>query len=235
MPSKEYNLLLWDKRHAWPMDGDEWSDMAGFCGVPYLEWKESLAEHFIKGNVGGKIVLEIGPGHGRWTAYLAPAKKLILVDLSPNCIGFCKKLFSAKKQVECHVNDGKSLPVDDSSVDFIWSFDTFVHIEPDILEQYVQEIARVLRPGGSAVIHHPDRKFLWLAPLSSAGMAGKKIYDKLSLGAQAPNSGLRSNVSRSLVRRLSENAALEVAAQTGSWGRCNVKLFGDCITILRKH
>lgn len=235
MPSKEYNLLLWDKRHAWSMDGDEWSDMAEFCGVPYLEWKESLAEHFIKGNVCGKTVLEIGPGHGRWTAYLAPAKKLILVDLSPNCIEFCKKLFSGKTQVDYHVNDGKSLPVGGESVDFIWSFDTFVHIEKDILEQYLAEIARVLRPGGSAVIHHPGRRFLWLAPISSAGIWGRRIYDKLSLGTQAPNSGLRSNISRSLFLRLSEKASLEVAWQNDSWGRCNVKKFGDCITILRRH
>lgn len=233
MPSREFNYLMWNEKHEWPKDGDEWSGQAKFCKVPYDEWKDSIYRRFIKENLGG-AVLEIGPGHGRWTGYLTKTQRLVLVDMSPNCISFCKKRFSSMKNIDYHVNDGKSLPVQDSSIDFIWSFDTFVHIERDTLEPYLAEFARVLKPSGRAVIHHPGRRHLWLAPLASAGVFGKMAYDKISLGMHVRNSGWRANISRELFRKLAEDSGLEVLEQTDSWGKCGVRLFSDCVSTLRK-
>lgn len=38
-------------------------------------------------------------------------------------------------------------------LDFIYSFDVFVHLDLHVQWQYFQQIARVLRPGGKAFVH----------------------------------------------------------------------------------
>ena len=66
--------------------------------------------------------------------------------------------------------DGASLPgVQAGSVDVVWSFEAFVHMLPVDVAAYVGEVARVLRPGGRAVIQHAggfDRRG-WRAPMSA--------------------------------------------------------------------
>ena len=67
--------------------------------------------------------------------------------------------------------DGANLPgVETESVDVVWSFEAFVHMLPVDVAAYVGEIARVLRPGGTAVIHHAGRldRSGWRAPMSAA-------------------------------------------------------------------
>src|ERR1700730_13464771 len=94
------NLDAWDQRYKWIEDGDEWKGQAIVCGVPYDEWKRVLATSLIDPYARlGATILEIGPGHGRWTEYLAPrAGKLILVDLSPQCLEYCGKRFQGLNQ-----------------------------------------------------------------------------------------------------------------------------------------
>jgi SAM-dependent methyltransferase len=54
-------------------------------------------------------------------------------------------------------NDGQTIPIfEDASVDFVFSFDSLVHVESEILQAYVREIARVLKPNGAAFIHHSN-------------------------------------------------------------------------------
>ena len=42
-------------------------------------------------------------------------------------------------------------------VDFVWSYDVFVHLDPECVQGYLREIYRVLKSGGVAVIHHPGQ------------------------------------------------------------------------------
>src|SRR3954453_7559718 len=100
-------------------------------------------------------ILEIAPGFGRWTSYLLPAcDRYVGVDLSPAAIAACRERFAHVDHAEFHVNDGTSLGVvGDSSVDFAFSFDSLVHVEPDAIAGYVAELARVLTPDGVALIH----------------------------------------------------------------------------------
>ena len=92
-------------------------------------------------------VLEIAPGHGRWTNEMVEhCARLILVDVSSSCIEFCKNRFVAYDNMVYIVNDGQMLPgVANASVDFVWSFDSFVHMEIDVIESYLAEIQRVLK------------------------------------------------------------------------------------------
>ncbi len=55
------------------------------------------------------------------------------------------------------MNDGLTFPmVDSGSIDFAFSFDSLVHVESDVMASYVSELARVLKPGGFAFLHHSN-------------------------------------------------------------------------------
>jgi SAM-dependent methyltransferase len=103
-------------------------------------------------------VLEIGPGFGRWTEFLVKScDQLVLVDLSQQCIDACRQLFRDRSNIEFHVNDGSSLAaIEDGSLDFVFSFDSLVHASPEVLDGYLAELARKLRPGGTGFIHHSN-------------------------------------------------------------------------------
>lgn len=88
------------------------------------------------------------------------------------------------------VTPGSALPeVADRSVNVVWSFDAFVHIAPTDQDRYLSEIARVLRPGGVAVIHHADGRNQGVAP-SRQGWRAPMSVDLFS--ALAKSHGLRS-------------------------------------------
>ena len=106
------NLNLWNQEHAWLEHGDEWKGQADSCGVPYPEWKASVVDRLITPYAKpGSTILELAPGHGRWTEALSSlAGRLILVDLSPGCIEECRRRFEGRDRLETYVNDGRSLP-----------------------------------------------------------------------------------------------------------------------------
>jgi SAM-dependent methyltransferase len=235
------NHAIWNDQHAWPSDGDEWNGSAKFCGQPYDAWKDSLVETFLLPHLTPTSrVLEIAPGHGRWSSYLVEqAAHVDLVDLSESCISFCRDKFADRTNVDYHVNDGSTLPVPDASVDFVWSFDSFVHMAPDVIATYLREISRVLRPGGQAVLHHAGRRhgMLWLGGLRGLGTGGRYAYKLLSIGHLETTDGWRSNVSGRGVRSMADAAGLEVLGQTRRWGPAGeytVERFNDWVTTFRK-
>jgi SAM-dependent methyltransferase len=147
--TRQVNRAVWGSWN-WSSGGNEWSNSE----VP--GWKESIVEKLLVPFIEtGHSVLEIGPGAGRWTEHLVDrATKLTLVDVTPECIDICRAKFPGRG-IEFHVNDGNDLGfLESSSVDRIWSFDVFVHILSADIDNYVAEFARVLTPGGKALVHH---------------------------------------------------------------------------------
>lgn len=238
----EGNLEAWDKEHHWAKDGDEWDGQARFSGVSYEDWKDSLIETFILPYVTADTsVLEIAPGHGRWSEIIARhSRALTLVDLSPSCIDYCKQRLAAYDHIAYLTTDGKSLAgVDDHSIDFLWSFDSFVHMSPDVIGAYLVEAARILRPGGKAVLHHAGRRnaTLWLGFLKDWGEAGRNLYKLISMGKWGDDDGWRSDVSGQLVAELARNAGLVVESQVRKWGAneaYGVHRYGDWMTTLAR-
>jgi len=142
------NLDIWSS-FDWACYGEEWSNTP--------EWKDSLVEHVLKPNVPmGSNVLEIGPGGGRWTEHLLKrASHLIVIDLTPRCIEICKERFKDFSNIEYFINDGTNLDfIPDDSIDYVWSWDVFVHIQPEDIKEYVRQFARVIHPAGQGLIHH---------------------------------------------------------------------------------
>lgn len=236
--SIENNLKMWNDKHQWTKAGDEWDGQAKCCRVPYDIWKRSLIETLILPNAIDKVVLEIGPGHGRWSEHIIEvAKRIVLVDISSNCIERCRGRFSGVNHVEYHINDGRSLPSHfGSEVDFVWSYDAFVHMDGSVVRSYFREFARVLTPGGVAIVHHSNRRFIWLAFLQNQGSIGRHLYRCLSEGWSFDTDGWRSNVSGSMIAAFAQETGLHVEDQIQYWGdgSCGVPRFNDRITILRK-
>jgi len=142
------NTLKWN-HYRWELGENEWTQSA--------EWKQSIIDHVMLKNITpDRTVLEIGPGFGRWTRKLVEiSKRLIVVDISEKCIEHCKKTFGENDNIEFHLNDGGSLDfVADDSVDFVWSFDVFVHVEPVDVDRYLSEFRRILKKDGQIIIHH---------------------------------------------------------------------------------
>ena len=232
------NLKQWDQDYRWLDAGDEWNGQADYCGKDYRDWKSSLIQALIKPYLStDNTVLEIAPGHGRWSNEMADhCKKLILIDLSPTCIDICKERFSAKKNIEYIVNNGKKLNgVGDMSVDFIWSFDSFVHMDKKIISSYLAEIKRVLKPGGIAIIHHANRnnRFLWLGFIRHWGEVGKQFFKLVSMGRIRDHDGWRSNISKSTIRKIADLNNLGISRQYQFWddnGEFGVPRFNDYIS-----
>jgi len=240
MPSVRWNRY-W-ARYGWPRDGEEWDGQARHCGQPYEAWKQALLSDLVDGRIGPEsVVLEIAPGHGRWTAELLErSRRMILVDLNAECIEHCRARFG--DGLEYRVNDGRSLPdVGDESVDLVWSYDSFVHMEGDVIASYLSEIARVLRPGGVALLHHAGRRHsaLRLGVLARLGPPGKLLFRLVSMpwDTSGGGDGDRGCVSAELVGGLAADVGLEVESQRDSWGPAgefDCRRFGDVISTLVK-
>ncbi|SRR6266496_4405220 len=154
MPSVEENLSVWNGSYDWSQEGDEWSSA---WGGPEAEWFGTILPR-IHSFIPAGTILEIAPGYGRWTHYLKDhCDELIVVDLSEKCIDACRKRFASSSHIIYHVNDGKSLQmIADKSIDFVFSFDSLVHAEADVVEAYIMQLANKLKENGVGFIHHSN-------------------------------------------------------------------------------
>jgi SAM-dependent methyltransferase len=102
-------------------------------------------------------VLEIGTGTGANLRMLRRLgfKDVTGVDTSDEAIGYC----ASKGLGTVHKADICALPVADESVDVVLATDVLEHVNDDALA--AREIARVLVPGGKALITVPAFPSLW--------------------------------------------------------------------------
>ena len=135
MPDVEWNFRTWNDQHDWEKDGDEWSISWGGARAQWFGSIYPRIHSFLPAN----RILEIAPGRGRWTQFLLPHfVEYVGVDLSEKCIQACKQRFSAATRAKFHQNDGRSLAmVPDASIDFVFSLDSLVHVESDVIGEYI--------------------------------------------------------------------------------------------------
>jgi ubiquinone/menaquinone biosynthesis C-methylase UbiE len=154
MASIKENYDVFAVEYTWPERGDEWSKPWG--GTRYL-WSITILPR-IQPFVPSKNILEIAPGFGRCTQFLKElCDNLIVVDISEKCIQACRERFHDSKNIEYYTNDGKSLDmIPDRSINFIFSWDSLVHADKSVMEAYIRQFSRILKPGGSGFIHHSN-------------------------------------------------------------------------------
>jgi SAM-dependent methyltransferase len=150
--------------------GDHWGDPS-LSGVRYLLHRLRPGSQSI-GNLSkvvknhlqpyvkpDSVVLEIGAGGGRWTQYLIGAREVVVAELNPQFFPYLRKRFKDDKhKLRFYETSGYELNgIDSGSIDFVFSFGTFVHIDPEGIDAYLAEIHRVLKPGGHATLQYADR------------------------------------------------------------------------------
>jgi SAM-dependent methyltransferase len=200
------NKQIWE-HWDWSGQGEEWT--------PSIDWKDSVIRCFLDPLFTGlTLVLEIGPGAGRWTEHLIErSSNLIGVDLCEASVRLCECRFRHHHHARFEVGSGEDLAsIESESVDGIWSFDVFVHINKLQFKAYAREFARVLKPGGIGLIQHG----------SVGGLEG----------------GWRSDVSNADVREFLTSNGLLLERQVQGWedgGRVfEAGLYRDTITCFRK-
>lgn len=204
--SASLNKIIWES-WDWEAQGEEWT--------PSEEWKQSVLQTILHKHMPAKgAIVEIGPGGGRWTeSLLQIASKITAVDISEECLRVCADRFAKHDNIEFVLTSGNELPgVPDASIDGIWSFDVFVHINRTEVEAYANEFHRVLKPGGIGVLHH--------------GTVGGK------------SGGWRSNMTAEGMIEVLKNANLEIVNQFTNWTdnghEFEAGLYGDAITVFKK-
>ncbi|SEO75312.1 class I SAM-dependent methyltransferase [Trujillonella endophytica] len=216
MPSVEDNRDRW-ANYDWSDKGDEWS--GGFGSTEALwSW---LLQPRVSPFLPSAHTLEIAPGFGRATQFLVPAsEKLTVVDLVPACIAACQERFAEHDHIDYHVNDGRSLDmIEDGSIDFVFSWDSLIHAEDDVVESYVTQLGRKLRPGGAGVLHHSNVDE-YRDPESGELTIGNEHW-------RAPT------MSAAKFRRYARAAGLRcVVQELIPWGGPD---FSDCLSVFRRE
>jgi SAM-dependent methyltransferase len=103
--------------------------------------------------VTGKRVLDVACGEGYGAAALqrAGAAQVIGVDVSDAACTHA----SEKYGIDARVGSAEQIPLPDSSVDVVVSFETIEHVPAP--GRFLDECARVLAPGGRLIISTPNK------------------------------------------------------------------------------
>lgn len=137
------------------MYGYHWGDPidGGYSGVVL---KRDFIDPYVSSDVD---IIEVGCGGGRFTQYLTDARTLHLVEYNEKMFDIIRYEFPAKtlnKITFIHSQGSDFNGVKSESMDRVFTFDVFVHLELDLIEGYISEMKRVLKPGGYAIIHYAD-------------------------------------------------------------------------------
>ncbi len=172
------NAAFW-ARYDWAEAGEEWSE--GWGGS-HAQWYGVILPRIAR-FLPASAMLEIAPGHGRWTNYLREhCESLAIVDLDEACIDACRRRFEGDDRIAYHVNDGRSLAmIEDGSVDFAFSFDSLVHADAGVIASYLRELARTLSPDGVGFIHHSNagryRRYFERLERVPRGRVRERLYE----------------------------------------------------------
>jgi ubiquinone/menaquinone biosynthesis C-methylase UbiE len=108
------------------------------------------------------VVADVGAGTGYLSAGLAPlVARVYALDGSPAMLEIARKNLQGFANVEFRVADGLSLPLPSCSLDAAFANMYLHHCEQPM--KAIQEMSRLLRPGGRLVITDMDaHPFKWL-------------------------------------------------------------------------
>ncbi len=106
--------------------------------------------------VEGKDVLDIACGEGYGSAMLSgSASSVVGVDISAEAVAHARLAYAGKPGLVFKEGSAAAIPLADHSVDVVVSFETIEHHDQHV--EMIDEIRRVLRPGGLLVISSPNR------------------------------------------------------------------------------
>jgi len=198
-------------RDFWAGVGERFPDLAGAVSTRYYSENERrlFTEH-LPALEGLKILKTDLWDEAKNTRILAWASRqgarAYGVDISEPTVVQARAAFdmaaSARRHLLGAVGDVRDLPFRDASFDAIYSMGTIEHF--DETERAVAEMARVLRPGGRAIVGVPNRHDPFLRPLLATLLQALGLYAY----------GYEKSYSRRALRAMLERAGLTVVAET---------------------
>jgi phospholipid N-methyltransferase len=145
-------LNRWRERDGVSIYGMQWGDPD--LVPPLLYTKQRFVDPYV---TAGKTGLEIGPGGGRWTRYLLGFDKLYVVDFHQELLDEFARNVTADNVIRVR-NNGTDFPgVPERSIDYVFSFGTFVHLNAHVITQYLVNKRAILAPQSSVVLHYSDK------------------------------------------------------------------------------
>jgi SAM-dependent methyltransferase len=145
-----------------------WTD-SEFYALGEKDWCD-FEDHWRRYGYTPGTFVEIGCGAGRITNQISKTfAKGHALDVSQDMIRFASAHVTASN-VQWHVTQGLQIPLPDSTVDGVFSCHVFQHLQtPEAGFAYFAEIMRILKPGGTLMVHLPvyvfpgltSKRFLW--------------------------------------------------------------------------
>lgn len=163
-----FGVASWDGRGAG--EANAWTDDE-FYAMGESDWNDFLGQWTSFGVTPGECV-EIGSGAARLTRPMASYFAHVHgVDVSDGMISRAREATNGLP-VTFHLSDGLTIPLPTASVDAAFSTHVFQHLDTAAdAEANWREIARVLRPGGTFLVHVPVHQ--WPGGLESL----QAVYD----------------------------------------------------------
>jgi len=198
-------------RDFWFRVGERFPDLGGAASTRYYADNEQrlFAEHFppLEGLRMLKTDLWDEAKNTRILAWANRQGALTYgIDISEPIVIQARSAFdmpaAARRPLHGAVGDVRAVPFRDASFDAIYSMGTIEHF--DETERAVEEMARVLKPGGRAIVGVPNRYDPFLRPLLATALQAFGLYGY----------GYEKSYSRRALKKMLEGAGLEVVAET---------------------
>lgn len=193
-------------RRFWAAVGERFPDLGGAASTRYYAANERrlFAEHLppLQGLRILKTDLWDEAKNTRILAWAgANGARAFGIDIAPPTVALAKSAFPIGALRAC-VSDVRAIPFRQASFDAIYSMGTIEHFAET--EAAIREMARVLKPGGRAIIGVPNRHDPFLRPAFAAVLQALGLYAY----------GLEKSYSRRALRDMIERAGLTVVAET---------------------
>jgi ubiquinone/menaquinone biosynthesis C-methylase UbiE len=199
-----YGVAAWEGRE---IGGDNpWTE-DDFYQLGVLDW-EDFYSHWQRYGVKTGLCVEIGCGAGRLTRPLAEVfEQLAALDISPEMIAWAQSRVSGPHVSYYQVED-TAIPLPAASADAVFSTHVFQHFEErGDVAAYFGEIARVLKPGGSLMIHIPVHA--WPA---GAGGLSRSLYRARKYAQK-----IKAAIKRQLIRHGVRSSLMRMNSYEISW------------------
>jgi SAM-dependent methyltransferase len=179
-------------------------------------WNKIIWPILSRHNIDLSDTVDFACGYGRNAKMLAAAgaAKVTLVDVNPDNIAYCREHVVPLGNFDVVQNNGYDLAeLPSSRFTHFYSFDAMVHFDLEIVLAYVSEFARVIKPGGTAFIHHSN-------------------YTGNPGGNFRVNPGMRNFMSALIFKHASIRSGFDILDQElMSWSAPDT----DCVTVMRRR
>ncbi len=124
-----------------------------------IGYQEHLARYnFVKELVKDKFILDLGCGIGEGTSLLSSvARKVIGTEIDKNRLIKAQNYFK-NDNIDYLVADGCDLSFKDKTFDAVVSLEVIEHLKDQ--DNFLSEIKRVLKEGGTAIVSTPNRELI---------------------------------------------------------------------------